>query len=462
MDKVPIVPADDAAKSRLKKLAWHFECHHKAKPEFFIRVPGRVNLIGEHIDYSGYAVCPMAIEQNILVAIGQSKDDRISITNIDPKYEEIDMDLSISSFREVLMRHEIKWYKYFVCGLTEGFELAKSGLELIRGLNTSIWGTIPPAAGLSSSSALVCSGVLAITHANKLHLAKDILATQSAKAERLIGTEGGGMDHAIAFLAQQGTAKLIEFNPLRATDVTLPRDAVFVIADSMKRHNKAAFNNYNTRVVECKLAAKIIAKKYGICWRDIEILIDVQRVLGKTLKEMADIAAQELSDCDVQEICQILQVSVMELSAIVKIDNDDTRKFHLRKRAQHVFEEAARVIEFRDVCCQESTNQIQRLGELMIASHRSLRYLFDCSIDEVNQLVDMAIDSGAAGARLTGAGWGGCVIALTTKDKADEFVKDLGDKMREAYHLSDETDMDTLIFKTEPGQGAAVYSKFPL
>ncbi|XP_063986115.1 N-acetylgalactosamine kinase [Diachasmimorpha longicaudata] len=458
MDKVPILVAGDAGKMRLKKLASHFESHHGEKPEFFIRVPGRVNLIGEHIDYSGYAVCPMAIEQDMLVAVGRRKENGISITNIDSKYENVDIDLSPASFRELLKKDDIKWYKYFVCGLTEGIELvAKSGQEHISGLNASIWGTIPPAAGLSSSSALVCSGVLAITHADKLHLARDVLATQSAKAERLIGTEGGGMDHAIAFLAQKGTAKLIEFNPLRAIDVTLPWDAVFVIADSMKRHNKAAFNNYNTRVVECKLAAKIIAKKYGASWRDIEILSDVQRILGKTLKEMADIASQALSDCDVSEICRILEVSTTELSALVKIDVNDMRTFHLRKRAQHVFEEAARVIEFQDVCSLEGSNQIQRLGELMIASHRSLRDLFDCSITEVNHLVDMALESGAAGARLTGAGWGGCVIALTTKDEADEFVKNLGDKLRKVYGLGDECDMETLIFKTEPGQGAAVY-----
>lgn len=84
--------------------------------------------------------------------------------------------------------------------------------------------------------------------------------------------------------------------------MTLPKDAVFVIADSMKRHNKAAFNNYNTRVVECKLAAKIIAKKYGKNWREIEILSDVQKVLDKSLTEMAEIASKELTDCDISEV----------------------------------------------------------------------------------------------------------------------------------------------------------------
>lgn len=117
-------------------------------------------------------------------------------------------------------------------------------------------GNIPPAAGLSSSSALVSAAVLSTAHLYGVSLNKQHLATVAAKCERYIGTQGGGMDQAIAFLAKQGCAQYIEWEPLTATPVQLPSNTIFVIANSLTEANKAATHDFNQRVVECRLGCK--------------------------------------------------------------------------------------------------------------------------------------------------------------------------------------------------------------
>ena len=121
------------------------------------------------------------------------------------------------------------------------------------------------------------------------------LADLCAKAERFIGTQGGGMDQAIELLAVEGKAQYIQFNPIRTTSVELPSEACFVIANSLSESNKAAGSEFNQRVVECRLAAKILAKKLDVeHWKKIVRLIDVQIALSGSLQQMIDWVDQHL------------------------------------------------------------------------------------------------------------------------------------------------------------------------
>lgn len=120
----------------------------------------------------------------------------------------------------------------------------------------AVSGNIPPASGLSSSSALVSAAALTTSYANQFSLNKKYLSTIAADCECFIGTQGGGMDQAIAFLAEKGCAQFIEWNPLKATAVSLPNDLVFVIANSLAEANKAATSDYNERVVECRIGCR--------------------------------------------------------------------------------------------------------------------------------------------------------------------------------------------------------------
>lgn len=151
-----------------------------------------------------------------------------------------------------------EWYKYFLCGVKGILEHIGQPAHTNKGFMTAISGNIPPAAGLSSSSALVCSAVLTTAYFNSVPLVKEKLATIAAQCEQYIGTQGGGMDQAIEFLAKQGCAQYIEWNPLRATSIQLPDKATFVIANSLTEANKAATHDFNQRVVECRLGCKLV------------------------------------------------------------------------------------------------------------------------------------------------------------------------------------------------------------
>lgn len=204
----------------------------------------------------------------------------------------------------------------------------------------AVSGNIPPASGLSSSSALVCSSALATAYLFKAPLNKQILATLAATSERYIGTQGGGMDQAIAFLGKKGYAQYIEFNPVRATPILLPSDAVFVIANSLSEANKAATSDFNQRVVECKIATKLLAKMTDRPWQDINKLGQLQtEVLDIELEEFESLIAKHLTK-DVytkDELMKIFHLSSHEFEKELLTPNTiHAKAFKLRQRALHV------------------------------------------------------------------------------------------------------------------------------
>ena len=420
-----------------------------------IRVPGRVNLIGEHIDYCGYAVHPMAIEQDVLVAVSRTPLG-LTLCNMDTMYAEH----KEGSLEEITIPGgSPTWWGYFLCGIKgvqEEFKVVGPS-----GLNILVSGIIPPSAGLSSSSALVVSAALVSVWANNVSVDREELAGVCARSERFIGTQGGGMDQAIELLAQEGSAKLIEFGPLRTYNVTLPAGATFVVANSLEEKNKAASNDFNTRVVECRLAAKIIAKKLlpEGDWKELMRMKDVQEHVGVETAQMVEKVESVLHEEDytVQEVMDILEIDKDYLQAnILTANTQDVATFRLYQRAMHVYSEAARVYQFRDVCQAGGDTALAQLGDLMSASHVSCSVMYQCSSSGLDRLVELSKKFGALGARLTGAGWGGCIVALVEETAAAQFIEN----METAYYGSmglTSGQVKSAIFVTKPGQGASLW-----
>uniref|UniRef100_A0A8D0H3N0 N-acetylgalactosamine kinase n=1 Tax=Sphenodon punctatus TaxID=8508 RepID=A0A8D0H3N0_SPHPU len=452
--KPSIVPAQCLPmQGKLLKLKEMFISKFGSAPKFYARAPGRVNLIGEHIDYCGYAVLPMAIEQDILIAAEPVKTQIVHLANTNPMYR----DFSTSTNNIQINQTKPLWHNYFLCGLKgiqEHFSLISP-----TGMNCLLDGTIPPSSGLSSSSALVCCAGLVTLTANGKTLSKVELAEVCTKSERYIGTQGGGMDQSISFLAEKGTAKLIEFNPLRATDVRLPSGVTFVIANSCVEMNKAATSHYNIRVMECRLATKLLAKSKGLGWRAMLKLQDVQSNLGVSLEEMLTIAEEIFhpEPYSIEEICKCLGISLEELrTQILSQNTQDVTTFKLYQRALHVYSEAARVLEFRQICTEAPNNAIQRLGDLMNQSHASCSNMYECSCPALDQLVDICLKSGAVGSRLTGAGWGGCAVSVVPTEKLKSFLANV----EEAYYKTNGQRLapeKNSLFATKPGDGALVF-----
>ncbi|KAF7663752.1 hypothetical protein LDENG_00202020 [Lucifuga dentata] len=441
------------ANERLQNLKNTFETKYGKSPLFYARAPGRVNLIGEHIDYCGYSVLPMAIEQNILAAVSVNDSEMIQLANTNPQYK----DFTVPCSNDIAIdRDNPKWYYYFLCGV-KGIQ-EKFGISSLAGMSCVVNGTIPPSSGLSSSSALVCCAGLATMEANQKSLSKMELAEICVRCERYIGTEGGGMDQSISFLAESGTAKLIEFHPLRATDVNLPEGAVFVISNCCVEMNKAASSHYNIRVVECRIATKMLAHARGLDWSRLQKLAQAQTELKASLEEMLALVDEVLhpEPYSREEICKALGITSDQLSTdLLSTNTQHVMHFKLHQRAKHVYGEAARVLQFKSVCDSESAESIQLLGDLMNQSHVSCRDLYECSCPELDRLVDICLKSGAVGSRLTGAGWGGCAVSMVPSEKVESFLQ----AVREAYYQPDPriAAMEKQsLFVSKPGGGAAI------
>ncbi|KAJ1524989.1 hypothetical protein ONE63_009840 [Megalurothrips usitatus] len=451
MDTPAVISLADNKDAQLDKLIDKFEKCYGSQPSFVVRVPGRVNLIGEHIDYCGYSVLPMALEQHILIAAKPTEDAIIKIVNADPKYPPFEGD--INNLR-ITSDSGVYWHNYVLCGIQGISESMKA--KRICGMHLTVYGSVLPNAGLSSSSALVCAAALVTSYANGLSLSKQDLASLCARSERYIGTEGGGMDQAIAFLARFGCAKHISFKPLQATDVKIPAGLAVLVAHSFAELNKAASDQFNQRVAECRLAAIILAKKSGLSnWREITVLADVQKQVGLSLSDMG-VRCKEILSKDVytkEEACEILELDSNLLEQYLPENTRSTELFKLRQRATHVFEEALRVSQFQEFCKIGGSGR--ELGHLMNLSHDSLRDLFECSHPQLDELVSCARKSGALGARLTGAGWGGCMVALALEEQADALMSSLKETYYRANSLGVKEN-DKFIFHSQPGGGAVI------
>lgn len=447
----------------ITKLTDYFQKKFNGIPDFYVRVPGRVNLIGEHVDYCGYSVCPMAVQQHILVALKISDDSVVRISNVDEKYKEYkgqidDIRISVNGIPE--------WYQYYLCGVKGALDCLLPEIAT-KGFYAAVSGNIPPSSGLSSSSALVSAALLATCKAFQLELTKSKLANLAAKCERYIGTQGGGMDQAIAFLATEGCAKLISFSPLTSEDVQLPEGAVFVIANSLEEMNKAATQDFNQRVIECRLVCQVLAKRMRLDWKKIRTLIDLQQIVGLGIRHLRALAMETLHDKPYtkDEICREFQVTKEELDKISMTENTkDIQEFKLKQRLLHVTQEVERVQEFIRICKECASGKISpesglwSLGNLMKKSHESLKTLYECSHEQLDKIVDIA-EKNTLGGRLTGAGWGGCTVALTTKETADKYITALKEEFYAENPKAQGKDLDNVVFATQPGPGATIYVK---
>ena len=332
-------------------------------------------------------------------------------------------------------------------------------------------GRVPTGSGLSSSSALTCATAVAVMAAHQLSFTKAEVADFTCKCERHSGTQSGGMDQAISIMGEVGVAKLVDFNPVRASDVKLPKGSAFLIGNCLAVSNKAvtAHERYNLRVMECRLASIVLAMELGVAQAEAleySTLLQVQKLIG-SLEESEKAADKLLHDGAYTkvELEEKLGKSLEELfkgsPASLLVLQHNTKGFKLHDRSVHVYSEAARVHKFSDECAANPS--LQRLGELMNASHESCRNFYECSCKELDELVEAFRSCGAIGARLTGAGWGGCAVALVELDMVDSVlsrVKDMFFKARIESGRLLEDGISEALFASLPSSGAAILKGF--
>jgi galactokinase len=353
---------------------------HQLKEEFIARfgsgnvqcyfAPGRINLIGEHIDYNGGYVLPAAISLGITAAVRTRDDDVVRIYSKDFN-EEITFSSSEISKGE---NDKISWQSYILASL----HVLQDHKVKLTGADILLASDLPVGAGLSSSASIEC---LTAYIFNEAHYGKNRkqLALDAQFAERnYVGVNCGIMDQFAIANGIREHAMLLDCSSLGCEYIPAKfKDCSLVIINSNKPR-KLAESKYNERRKECEEAFAILSK------------IDPATVL-----------------------CQVHEISLLSLG-------DDT----LYRRARHAVLENKRVLQAADAL---KTGQLETFGQLLTASHVSLDEDYEVSCKELNAIIHYSTHSeGCMGARMTGAGFGGSCIALVEKNQAESFITYVG------------------------------------
>jgi galactokinase len=322
--------------------------------------PGRVNLIGEHTDYTGGLVLPAALDRGI--RIDGDRADRIELGS-DGFEPAVDLPADGGS------EHVEGWGRY---AQAVAAELAKAGRPA-AGFRGRIGSTIPPGAGLSSSAALEVALALALSAVADFQLDPMELVLLAQRAEHAaVGVPCGVMDQAISLLGRSGHALLLDTESLEHRQVPLPPGIAFTIVDSGVRR-RLEDSAYAERRDEVERAVALLG--------------------GRRASE----------------------VSVPEADALAARANADEL---LSRRLRHVVSENERVREVVEVLERHPIDRA-RLGRVLRAGHDSLRDDLEVSTPELDLLVDLAYGAGAVGSRMMGGGFGGSVIVLVDAERAD-------------------------------------------
>ena len=359
-----------------------------------VHAPGRVNLIGEHTDYNEGFVLPMAIDRGITITFVPTDDRRVTVTQ--PKTGE-----SASFSLDAIGPRRGHWIDY-IAGMA--WAMTEAGIQT-HGFRGSLTSDLPQGSGLSSSAALQVASALALGGRGGQTTDPAHIARVAQRAENgYLGVQAGVMDQFASAHGVEGAALLLDCRSLAYRAVPLRLDEVAVIVADSGSARRLSTTAYNERRAQCDAAAAIIARSNP----EVRTLRDVTPAM--------------------------LDGSAASLDPV------------LARRARHVVAEDARVGEA--VAAFEMGDHV-RVGELFVDSHASLRDLYEVSSPELDALVDIAMSvDGVHGARLTGAGFGGCTVNLVRRDAIDAVSEAISTR------YPARTGLTPRVFEVVPSPGA--------
>jgi galactokinase len=356
-----------------------FERRFGGPATLLARAPGRVNLIGDHTDYNEGFVLPMAIDRAVWVALRPRSDTRVVVRSLD-----FDQDTSFDV--ESTMERGSGWQEY-VRGVAWALRASMNGSHAVCGWEGVVAGDVPLGAGLSSSAALELATARAFAGACALPWNAVDMARLSQRAEnQWVGVNSGIMDQLISAAGEAGHALLIDCRSLTTRAVAIPERVSVVVLDTSTRR-RLVDSAYNERRARCEEAAKF----FGV---------------------------RALRDVD----AQTFERRSGEMDPVT------------RRRARHVIYENDRTVAAADALAR---GDVERVGALMDASHVSLRDDFEVSRPELDAMVSLArAHAGCFGARMTGAGFGGCAVALVSASRAAAFATDVAAQYEQRVGLT--------------------------
>jgi galactokinase len=380
-----------------QQAASSFREHFGTPPSLIALAPGRVNLIGEHTDYNEGFVFPVAIDRVTAVALGPRTDDRLAVCSSSfPKESSFQLQRLYPSERRV-------WTDY-VIGVAS---LLQDRCGPLTGANLFILGNVPRGAGLASSASLELAVAFALMqhHASTLPPVEVIRLCQRAENE-FAGVQCGIMDQCISCLGKRGHALLLDCRDLSYDYVPLPPELAILVCDTGVR--RALGNSeYNVRRRQCEEGVRILA----------------DHLPG--VRSLRDVPQSGL-----QEFAHLLDQIVL-------------------KRCTHVVTENDRVLKSAVALRR---NDLGEFGKLMYDSHASLRAQYEVSCAELDSAVDIcAACEGVYGARMTGAGFGGCVVCALTRESVPGVRDRLTSEFKHLYRRA------PLVYVCSPEEGASAH-----
>jgi galactokinase len=343
-------------------LADRFTTLHGRAPDSVHAAPGRVNLIGEHVDYNGGRCLPFALPHATYVAAAARDDGTVTAHSLQ-------VDEPWSGPLSAVGPGQVSGWAGYVAGVL--WALREDGID-VPGMDLVLDSRVPVGGGLSSSAALECSVALSACAAAGVEVDDAVrrrLVAACVRAENEVaGAATGGMDQSTAIFAQPGHALLLDFADHSHRQVPWDPDGAgltLLVVDT-RVHHELNDGGYASRRQDCEVAARILGVEH--------------------LAEVADVAR-----------------------ALATLDDD-----RLRRRARHVLTELDRVDE---AVAALDRGDLAALGELFVSSHRSLRDDFEVSCAELDVVVETCVEHGALGTRMTGGGFGGSAIALVPEDR---------------------------------------------
>ncbi|WP_318470443.1 galactokinase [Photobacterium leiognathi] len=351
------------------------------QPSHLIQAPGRVNLIGEHTDYNDGFVLPCAINYQTVVAAAPRTDNIIRVISVDYDNATDEFDLT----QPIEFQQDKMWANYIrgvvKCLLERGFTFT--------GADIAVTGNVPQGAGLSSSAALevVIGQTFKVLY--NLEISQADIALNGQQAEnQFVGCNCGIMDQMISAEGRENHAMLLDCRSLETQAVSMPEDMAVVIINSNKKRGLVD-SEYNTRRQQCEEAARIFGVK---ALRDVTI-------------EQFNAKAHELDEL-------------------------------VAKRARHVITENDRTVEAATAL---RNHDMKRMAELMAQSHASMRDDFEITVFEVDTLVEIVKDviGEQGGVRMTGGGFGGCIVALVPPTLVDDVKAAVEAKYQAATGLKE-------------------------
>lgn len=370
-----------------------FVANFESQPDAVVQAPGRVNLIGEHTDYNDGFVLPCAINFNTVIAAKRRQDNTVNVIALDYDHQRDSFDCS-----QPIQPSKYQWANY-VRGVVQQLVLSEA---TIQGLDIVVTGNVPQGAGLSSSASFEVAIAKTFDTLFDLNQSPQQLALLSQRAENeFVGCNCGIMDQLISAEGEHGHALLIDCRSLATEAIPLPRGYAVMIVNSNKQRGLVD-SEYNTRREQCEQAAAF----FGVpALRDVSL-------------------AQFLQKAD-------------QLPPVI------------RKRALHVISENARTLAAMEAM---KNNDMFALQQYMAESHTSMQQDFEITVPEIDYLVTLikAQIGTKGGVRMTGGGFGGCVVALVPEAMAPLVTQAIDD----AYTAH--TGLTADVFVCSPEQGASL------